>query len=375
MAGLYIHVPFCKSICGYCDFYKTTRFAYKDVFLSALIREIELLRPLMLEFPIRTIYFGGGTPSVLQRNDFELIFDSLRSVVSFDVIEEVTIEVNPDDFTRSWAAALKTLPFNRISFGLQSVYGDLLTAMGRRHNSKQSLDAVFLAAELGFENITVDLIYGLPNLDLLRWLNTVNVISSLPVQHVSAYCLTYEKNTRFYVDLKKGLKSELSDDDNLSQYNVLRDTLSLSGYVDYEISNFSKPGFESKHNSLYWSGEEYFGLGPSAHSFYNGNRYWNVSDLKRYIDGLNSGVLCRQSEYLSSTDLYNELVMLGLRQRKGIDLSRLQLFNDDLQMYFTRVSSKLVDDGLLEMVDGWCRIPDSNRFVTDRIIQDLFVVD
>jgi oxygen-independent coproporphyrinogen III oxidase len=375
MAGLYIHIPFCKSICGYCDFYKTTRVAYKDVFLSALIREIELLRPLMLEFPIRTIYFGGGTPSILQRNDFELIFDSLRSVVSFDMLDEITIEVNPDDFTRAWATSLKSLPFNRISFGLQSVYDDLLSVMGRRHTSKQSLDAVYLASELGFENITVDLIYGLPNLDLFRWQNTVDVVSSLPIQHVSAYCLTYEKNTRFYVDLKKGLKMELSDEDNLSQYNVLRNTLSLSGFFDYEISNFSKPGFESKHNSLYWSGEEYFGLGPSAHSFYNGNRYWNVSDFKRYAENLNSGVLCRESEHLSFADLYNELVMLGLRQRKGVELKRLDLFGDDLRSYFVQVSSRLIGDGLLEVVDGWCRIPDSKRFVTDRIIQDLFVVD
>jgi oxygen-independent coproporphyrinogen-3 oxidase len=375
MAGLYIHVPFCKSICGYCDFYKTTRFLNKDLFISSLLKEIEIKSSLLIEYPIRTIYFGGGTPSLLQRNDFDVIFKSIGSVVSLANLEEVTIEVNPDDFTREWAESLIGLPINRISFGVQSLYDDLLIMMGRRHSSIQAYNAVLLASELGFDNITVDLIYGLPGLDISMWQKTLKTIVSWPIKHVSAYHLTYEKNTRFFVELNKGLKIEISDDESVLQYDLLRGVLGLSDFVDYEISNFCLPGYESKHNSLYWSGEEYFGLGPSSHSFYNGNRYWNFSDLIQYSKALNQNAAFFEVEFLTQRDVYNEMIMLGLRQRKGFLLSRLSLFDASFHRSFELSSALLFSEGKLVVLDGWCRVSDSARFVVDNIIQQLFVVD
>ncbi|MFT3741035.1 MAG: radical SAM family heme chaperone HemW [Breznakibacter sp.] len=375
MAGLYIHVPFCKTVCGYCDFYKTTRTGLKNVYLNSLLREIDMISSKIIEYPIRTIYFGGGTPSLLQRNDFELIFSSLTPFVDLNRLEEVTVEVNPDDFTERWVNDIVGLPVNRLSFGIQSVYDDLLKMMGRRHSVKQALSVVDRALLFGFDNITVDLIYGLPGLSVDRWNNTIDLISSLSIKHVSAYHLTYEKGTRFYEDLKKGLKTEISDESSIIQYKLLCEKMFKNGFVDYEISNFSLPGFESKHNSLYWSGEEYFGLGPSAHSFYDGIRRYNISDLSLYSDLIVKGDRFYEEEILSLRDVYNETIMLGLRQRKGIELFVLERLGDVCLAKFLIASKKFVDNGDL-LFDGACyKVSEKSKFITDYIIQSLFDVE
>ena len=375
MAGLYIHVPFCRTLCGYCDFYKTTQFGLKDVYLKSLLKEIELISNKLIEYPIRTVYFGGGTPSLLQRNDFELIFSSLKPFVNVDALEEVTVEVNPDDFSQEWAGGVVATPVNRLSFGIQSIYDDLLKVMGRRHSIDQALGSVSLAEKIGFDNVTVDLIYGLPNLNLDMWGQTLDVITSLPVKHVSAYHLTYEKGTRFYKDLMSGVKAEVPDDESLFQYKLLCEKMWKAGFVDYEISNFSLPGFESKHNSLYWSGEEYFGLGPSAHSFYDGVRRYNVSDLNRYSKNLSTGESYFDQEILSLRDVYNEIIMLGLRQRKGFELFKLFRLGEVYENKFVLSSRKFIDNGDLIMKDGFCFVSDKSRFITDYINQSLVEIE
>lgn len=375
MAGVYLHIPFCKRKCFYCDFYKSTNLRLKDDFLLSLKKEIEgksdFLRPLNID----TFYIGGGTPSVLSGDELLRLFDLFRPYVDFSLVKELTIEVNPDDFTPEWLLFLKRTPVNRISFGLQTVDDGLLKLMNRRHVNRQSIDAVMLAAENGYSNISVDLIYGLPGLTNDQWLETLSVIGQLPIQHVSAYHLIYEQGTVFYNRLQKGNLAEVDEELSLFQFNALVDVLSQYGFDQYELSAFSKPGFRSQHNTLYWEGGDYLGFGPSAHSFYQNQRLWNVSNVNEYIRLLNLGESVCQSEVLSEIDRYNEAVMLGLRTLKGVSVSKLKSMPDVYYSYFVKQSAPYFQSGALVMLNDFVVVASSSLFITDRIVEDLFFVD
>lgn len=372
MAGLYVHIPFCKKICRYCDFYKSTNISAKDDLLSAIGLEINWYRDFFQKYDFETIYFGGGTPSLLTSEDLLRIFSLFNDVLDLGKVMEITLEINPDDFTPDYVSQLKQTPINRLSFGLQTFDEGLLLKMGRRHSVDDSLNAIQLAVDSGYENITVDLIYGIPGLTDITWGKTIEKVVKMPIQHISAYHLTIEKGTAFYQDLKSGRLTEMEDEQSLRQFRMLVDGLAETGFEHYEISNFAKLGYRSRHNSLYWNGTPYLGLGPSAHSFDGVKRWWNVASVSKYIQGLCDGTAVSEVEVLSDVDRFNERIMLGLRTLEGIDETLLTEFNSDLLLWFNEKANGFLRSGQL-VKEGKCyKIPTEFKFVTDSIIESFF---
>ncbi len=375
MAGIYIHIPFCSQKCGYCDFYSITRLSNKDEFINALISEISIRSGELNNTEIKTLYFGGGTPSLLSISDFSKIFEKLHEIIDFEKLKEITVEANPDDMNFEYLSGLKKLGVNRLSVGIQSFENRILAFMNRRHDAKQAQNAIQIAQNVGFGNISVDLIYGIPKMDLDTWSKSVQTALQMNVQHISAYHLTFEPDTPFYKRLKRGEIVEIDDKDSLDQYFVLVNQLTANGYIDYEISNFCLRGYESMHNSNYWNGKSYFGLGPSAHSFHNSIRKWNVSNLNDYLSKISTHDIYYESETLSEKDRYNESIMLGLRTKKGVSVNNLiSNFTSELSNYFTQVMEKNISIGNLTLSNNYLQVTNNKKFLTDKIISDFFVV-
>lgn len=376
MAGIYIHVPFCVSRCGYCDFYKTTNFEDKGRYVNMLLKEIDLRVDYLSGELIETIYFGGGTPSVLALSQFKAIFLSLNSKFVISKSVEITVECNPDDVTYEFLLGLLNLGVNRLSIGIQSFDDNVLRFMQRRHNGVQALDAIGIARKVGFENISIDLIYGLPNLLISDWQRNLEIALSLNVEHISAYHLTYEKNTVFDKLLKKGLIKEVDEDSSVQQFNMLLELLNVNGYEQYEVSNFCKNNKYSDHNSNYWLGVNYLGLGPSAHS-YNGNtRSWNISDLNKYIKSINQDILPLEKEQLSDSDKYNELIMVGLRTKWGVNLDTIKrVSSPTLLAHFEKLMNKHIHNGNIFIEKNRLFLTPDKKMISDNIISDLFYVE
>ncbi|MBN2166666.1 MAG: radical SAM family heme chaperone HemW [Marinilabiliaceae bacterium] len=375
MAGIYIHVPFCKKRCNYCDFYKSTHLELKTKFLNALNIEIIKRFNVFNNNEINSIYFGGGTPSVLNIVELNKIFSCLYNHFKISGNVEITFECNPDDFSNEYAKMLfNETPVNRLSFGIQSIDNNTLQMMGRRHTASDGILAVERADKVGFKNITADLIYGLPGLGLVMWGKTLDVILNLPIKHLSAYHLTFEKGTLFYDNLQNGLIDEIDDNVSLDQFQLLVEKTQLKNFNHYEISNFALPGYESFHNSNYWTGEPYIGLGPSAHSFYNDIRQWNVSDVNVYIKKIINGECFFESELLSSTDRYNELLMLGLRTSKGLSVNDIKKIDYKYYQFFINQIEELIKSGKIINEGDYYKISPSFKFVSDGIIEKLFLV-
>lgn len=355
MAGIYVHIPFCKSRCRYCDFYSTTMLGRQSEYISALKQELQLRASCFeQEFRMRgenlkTVYFGGGTPSTLCEKDIADFLMAIRNCFPTETIDEITLEANPGDLTEEKLLFLRKAGVNRLSIGIQSFNDALLHLIGRRHSSEEAIEAVRMAKRCGFDNISIDMMYGLPEQSLDDWKRDVQVAVSLDVQHVSAYCLTYEEGTPLYKALLKGEVEELDEDLLNEMQEYLEDVLQQSGIIRYEISNYAIPGYESKHNSSYWIGSPYLGLGAGAHS-YDGkyHRKWNPDDIISYISGLEAGRLQLQCEELTDVDLYNERIMLGLRTTAGIDISH---FSHDEQVGLIDRLDKFLSEGLL-VADG-----------------------
>jgi oxygen-independent coproporphyrinogen-3 oxidase len=375
MAGIYIHVPFCYSRCSYCDFYKTTNQQFKDEYIKALCKEIKLYQSFLQKEKIETLYFGGGTPSTLTISELKEIIDLINQFTPVNSIKELTLEVNPDDINDKYISDLVHLGVNRLSMGIQSFFDEHLRKMNRRHNSRQALQAIEIAKKNGIDNMSIDLIYGLPYMSFEEWNTNVQLAIESNVQHISAYHLTFEKGTLYYDYLKKGKLVEVPEESSVQQFDYLRDELTKAGFDHYEISNFSLPGFESQHNSNYWTGEKYLGLGPSAHSFDGSNRRWNVRDVKRYIDNIEKNEFFYETEELSSIDRYNELIMLGLRTQKGFKLSLIESFSETIRQFFARELKKQQEQAKVIIIDGFCRVSADSKMITDRIISDFFFVE
>ena len=290
MAGLYIHIPFCTKRCLYCDFFSNTEMKYKEPYLSAVIRELELRKDYLEGEPVETIYFGGGTPSQLQAADFSRIFEAIHRLFDVSPCAEITLEANPDDMTPEYVAGLQTLPFNRVSMGVQSFKEEDLRFLNRRHNREQALLAVDLCKKNGLENISVDLIYGLPGQTLEEWKQNLDTVIRLDIPHISAYHLIYEEGTALYKLKEAGKITPVDEDLSVALFTSLIDQLTANGYLHYEISNFARPGMLSRHNSSYWIGKKYLGIGPSAHSYNGQNRQWNISSLPGYLQAIDKGV-------------------------------------------------------------------------------------
>ncbi|MBR4704190.1 MAG: radical SAM family heme chaperone HemW [Paludibacteraceae bacterium] len=314
MSGIYIHIPFCKKRCAYCDFFSTTLLNQREEYVKALLKEIVNRKDEANE-PIRTIYIGGGTPSTLEPYDISRIMATIDAPEA----EEITMEMNPGDVTPAYLKAIKEAGINRLSIGIQSFQDPLLALIGRRHNAEQALTAVRNAKKAGFDNISIDLMYALPTQTMSQWEADIETAVNLEVQHISSYGLIYEEGTALTQRVQNGELEMMDEDSENAMYDRLCERLKKEGFVHYEVSNFALPGYESKHNSSYWNGTQYVGVGAGAHSYIGVERSWNPDDLNTYIRNINNGTLVRESETLTDKDRYNEQIMLGLRTNHGID--------------------------------------------------------
>jgi oxygen-independent coproporphyrinogen-3 oxidase len=376
MAGIYIHIPFCKTRCVYCDFYSTTESKMMDRYISALCREIEMRRDYLHSEPIGTIYFGGGTPSQLSADHFRHVFDAIERSFGPISATEITLEANPDDLTPAYLQQLRSLPFNRISMGVQTFNDNTLRLLNRRHNAAQAVEAVERCRQAGFENISIDLMYGLPGETEESWLSDLRRAISLNVEHISAYHLIYEEGTRLYQLLQEHRVSEVSEDSSLRFFGMLMDELSAAGYEHYEISNFCKPGLYSRHNTSYWQGIKYLGCGASAHSFDGVSREWNVSSIHYYIEAIEQGSRNYEKEELDPTTRYNEYIITTLRTRHGANLDRIeQQFGTKMRNYCMKMAQPYIAEGRLIEENGVIRLTRDGIFVSDGIMSDMLMVD
>ena len=320
MAGIYIHVPFCKQACTYCNFHFSTNLGLQNDFTAALLKEIELRRPYLQDEPVETIYFGGGTPSLLSSAALHQIMDSLARHFALDTNPEITLEANPDDMVPDRLRDWKEAGINRLSIGVQSFFTEDLVWMNRAHTGDQAISAVEQAKEAGFDNFSLDLIYGSPGLTDEKWEKNLQHVIDLAPTHVSCYALTVEPKTALYKMIKSNKDFDVDPDKQASQFLTGIRELEVAGFEHYEISSFAKPGKRSRHNSSYWQSKKYLGLGPSAHSFDGASRQWNIANNALYVKTLNDGKLSFEHETLSSKDLLNEYIMTSLRTMEGMDL-------------------------------------------------------
>ena len=375
MAGVYIHIPFCRKRCYYCDFFKSTDLSLKISLLDGLKRELELRSAELLSDEITTVYLGGGTPSVLSVDELKDLLINVQSNYQVCADSEITIEANPDDLSYEKLSALRQMGYNRLSMGIQSFAASDLKRMNRRHGVEEAIQSVKWAKEAGFDNISIDLIYGLPDQNQEEWEHNVRMAIELDVQHISAYNLTYHEGTVFYEQLKKGILNELSDELSIQQFELLIKLLKEDGFEHYEISNFCKPGYYSKHNSAYWKNKKYIGIGPSAHSFDLQTRRWNVSSIPDYLRGIESNAYY-ELEVLSEQDQYNDYIITGLRTIWGVSEEYIQTqFSPGYYLHFRKIKQKYMQSGHMSITGSTVCLNDSGLFISDKIMADFMVVD
>lgn len=376
MAGIYIHVPFCKTRCIYCDFYSTTRSEWRTQYVRALCRELEIRKDYLQGENIETIYLGGGTPSQLAEEDFELIFEAIEQHFGTAHCQEITLEANPDDLSPEYTRMLARLPFNRISMGIQTFDNGMLQLLHRRHDATTAIAAVDRCRQAGFENISIDLIYGLPGETETRWEQDLQQAVDLGVEHISAYHLTYEEGTPIHAMLQKRQIKEVNEESSVLFFSTLMDVLHEAGYEHYEISNFCRPGKHSRHNTSYWKGIPYLGCGPSAHSFDGTTREWNVASLDSYIKGITSHQRNFETEQRDAATCYNELIITSLRTKWGIAPAKIkQAFGEEREHYFLRTAAPYLESGKLTEENGNIRLTRTGIFVSDNIMSDLLWVE
>lgn len=374
MAGVYVHIPFCASRCSYCDFFSTLRLdEVGHDYVEALIAEARLRKAELNGKPVKTLYMGGGTPSQLPLPLLARLIDGLKATLDLNAVQEFTLEANPDDVTPEWSAAVRALGVNRVSMGVQSFQDAVLRLVGRRHTARQAIDAVASLRHAGIDNISIDLIYGLPGQTLETWAESVRQAVDLRPQHISAYGLTYEPGTRLWQQRECGEVVEASEDQYLDMYRILVGMLQVAGYEHYEISNFALPGYRSRHNSSYWNETPYLGLGAAAHSYDGTMRRSNPADLCGYIRRITSGQPACQVEDLAWWERYDERVMLGLRTADGVDAHRLRSdFGDKAWAHFVSEARRHIDAGNMICTDDGRYILTSEGIVlSDSVMRDL----
>ncbi len=376
MAGIYLHIPFCKTRCIYCDFYSSTRSELRSHYVTALCRELTMRKDYLKGEKVETIYFGGGTPSQLGKDDFTQIFDTIHELYGLEQSQEITLEANPDDLTPEYLGMLSTLPFNRISMGIQTFDDATLKLLNRRHNAQTAIEAVGRCREAGFRNISIDLIYGLPGETHERWENDLRQAIDLNVEHISAYHLIYEEDTPIYKMLKQHRIDEVDEDSSLQFFTLLMEHLQKAGYEHYEISNFCRPGKQSRHNTSYWKGIPYLGCGPSAHSFNGTTREWNVSSIDTYIKGIEENRRSFETEFLDPATRYNEFIITTMRTAWGTPIEKLkQEFGNEMWDYCRKMAAPYLANGKLEVHDGALRLTCEGIFISDSVMSDLLWVD
>lgn len=375
MSGIYIHIPFCKKRCHYCDFYKSVDLLQVDSFLAALSQEIFLRKDYLNERIISTIYFGGGTPSILSAKQLCEILDLIRTTYTVLSEAEITMEANPDDLSAEYLKEIKSIGINRLSIGIQSFSDKDLIFMGRRHSAMQAIEAVKMSQSVGFENISIDLIYGIPGMSVKQWKENLHQAFQLNVQHLSAYHLTFHKGTQFWKQLAKGAIREIDEDESIIQFETLIEEAKKNDFVHYEISNFALDGFFSKHNTSYWNQTEYLGLGPSAHSYNKATRFWNVSSVKKYLQHIDNKSIAGKLETLSINDKFNDYLLTRLRTCWGISKNQLlQQFGSKYFQYFEQKIIHYISLGFIEESNDNVYITKKGLFISDSIIEELFYV-
>ena len=440
MAGIYIHIPFCKTRCIYCDFFSSTLINKKTQYIEALCKESELRKDYLQGEEIQTIYFGGGTPSLLSKEDFEKIFTFLPLPLSLSLplplnplkgtlasektgnnyglsdikvpfrgfrgsyglsdikvpfrgfrgnygllhakvpfrgfrgVSEISLEVNPDDITPQYLESLKDLPFNRISIGVQSFNDSELCFLNRRHNAQKAIEAVKTCRDYGFTNISIDLMYGLPGQTMQIWKDNLRQALELEIQHISAYHLIYEKETVLFNLLEQGKIVSIDEALSVDMFSEMIDMLEANGFEHYEISNFAKPGFISLHNSSYWDGTHYLGIGAAAHSFNGKARHRNIPDLDKYIQSINQGNLSLETEIIGEKEAYNDFVLTRMRAMKGMNLNELEtLFGAEKKMYCLQQGQKYIQNQTIQLENNFLKLMRKGIFISDGIMSDLFL--
>jgi len=373
MAGIYLHIPFCKQACTYCDFHFSTNLSTQEEVLALMREELRFRENELAGEKVNTIYFGGGTPSIVGADDIARLIQTIADQYDLSDKLEVTLEANPDDIEIVKLGSWKTAGINRLSIGVQSLNDDVLRWMNRSHNSKQAKEAVHLALEQGFETSTIDLIYGMPEMSEQEWIDTLQYVSDCGINHVSAYNLTVENGTVLSHQIKKGARIPPDDHTGSLHYGILVDRLESNGWDHYEVSNFAKPGFRSTHNSNYWSRIPYVGVGPGAHSFADNIRRWNVSSNQHYLKKFSDGSYF-ESEQLTRTDRINEIIMLGLRTAKGIDTYSLEAEGFSIFREHEDYLKSFIENGMLEWDETYLRTTRKGMYFADRIASDLFLV-
>jgi oxygen-independent coproporphyrinogen-3 oxidase len=374
MAGIYIHIPYCKQACSYCDFHFSTSHKSLPDLVDSIIKEINLRKEYLRNEGIETIYFGGGTPSLLPIEYIDRIFESIYTNFAVSNAAEITMEANPDDLTTSYIRSIKHTPINRLSIGIQSFDDAHLIEMNRAHNSKQALRCVPEVMDMGIEDVSIDLIYGIQGMGMLGWKKNVEIALNLPINHLSSYCLTVEPKTILAYKIANGSSVAVNDEDAVSQYEYLLEVTEAAGIPWYEVSNFSKPGKASKHNSSYWEGIPYLGIGPSAHSFDGKSRQWNIKSNSAYIQQLTAGKIPAEIEILNSKDKFNENILTSLRTRKGLSLMAIRNLNNEEE--FKRIlliASNKAHQQLLTISDEKIVLTRKGLLFADAIAAEFFI--
>ena len=375
MAGIYIHIPFCKQKCSYCDFHFSTNLQHKSNLIQAINKELEIRKD-EISAPLETIYFGGGTPSILSEIELESIFETIYKNYSTKNLKEITLEANPDDLNKEKLNFLKSTPINRFSIGVQSFFEEDLKLMNRAHNTQEAETSIKLAQDFGFENITIDLIYGSTTTTNEMWKQNLQKAIALNVPHISSYALTVEEKTILDHQIKKGITKPVDEDRQNEQFQLLVDTLTSHDFIQYEISNFGKEDYFSLHNSNYWKGIHYLGIGPSAHSYNGKTRAWNIANNSKYIQTINENKLPQEIEVLNEVEQFNEMIMIGLRTIYGIDLDRINSeFSQPLVNSFYQELNQLINENLVEKKENRIILKPEAKFFADGIASRLFYID
>ncbi|WP_282030435.1 radical SAM family heme chaperone HemW [Winogradskyella eximia] len=375
MAGIYIHIPFCKQACHYCDFHFSTSLKKKDELVNALTKELELRKDEFNNTTVETIYFGGGTPSLLSNDELQFIIDAVYKNYKVSENPEITLEANPDDLSKDRIIELSKSRINRLSIGIQSFFEDDLKLMNRAHNANEAKTCLEEATK-HFDNISLDLIYGIPGASNEQWLKNIEMALSFNVPHISSYALTVEPKTALASFIKKGVIEDVDDEQAHEQFHVLKEKLEASGFVHYELSNFGKDGYFSKNNSAYWQGKSYLGIGPSAHSFNGKQRGWNVKNNSKYINATAQNELPIEIETLTQTDQYNEYIMTGLRTIWGVSIKKVEEdFGIVFKDYLIEQSEVFINQQLLYIDKAHLRVTKKGQFLCDGIASELFKIN
>lgn len=373
---IYLHIPFCKQKCSYCNFHFSTSLKQKDEMISAIKKEIFLRKDELENKTLSSLYLGGGTPSILSVDEIKSLIDEVLKYFDFEKNIEITLEANPDDLDKNFLKDLARTEINRLSIGTQSFFEEDLKLMNRAHNASEAESSIKRAQDFGFENLSIDLIYGSPTSNFEIWKENLQKTIELQVPHVSSYALTIEPKTALNAWIKKNKIAEPKETEQNKEFYYMSDFLKDNGFIHYEISNFAKKDFESKHNSAYWKYKEYLGIGPSAHS-YNGRneRSWNIANNTIYIKDLAENILPKETEKLSEKDQYNEMLMIGLRTIWGVDLEKLheKFSGEILEIFKNNIQSKL-EEGVLVIEENHLKIPEKHWFLADGIASDLFII-